>query len=63
VNVVGTKWIFKNKYGEDSEVVRNKARLVSQGFSQVEDQDFRKTFAHIAHLDAIRILLAFVTSK
>jgi hypothetical protein len=43
--------------------VRNKAHLVSQGFSQVEDQDFRKIFAHIAHLDAIRILLAFATSK
>jgi hypothetical protein len=31
VNVIGTKWIFKNKQGEDGEVVRNKARLVAQG--------------------------------
>jgi hypothetical protein len=33
VNVIGTKWGFKNKQGEDGEIVRNKARLVPQGFS------------------------------
>jgi hypothetical protein len=63
VNVIGTKWIFKNKQGEDGEVVRNKARLVAQGYSQVEGLDFRETFAPVAHLEAIRILLAFATSK
>jgi hypothetical protein len=63
VNVIGTKWVFKNKQGEDGEVVRNKARLVSQGYSQVEYLEFRETFAPIARLEAIRILLAFVASK
>jgi hypothetical protein len=63
VNVIGTKWVFKNKQGEDGEIVRNKAHLVAQGFSQVEDLDFGETFAPIARLEAIRILLAFVTSK
>jgi hypothetical protein len=63
VNVIGTKWVFKNKQGEDGEVVRNKARLVAQGYSQVEDQDFGKTFAPVAHLEAIRIFLAFAASK
>jgi hypothetical protein len=43
--------------------VRNKAHLVAQGFSQVEDLDFGETFAPVAHLEAIRILLAFATSK
>jgi hypothetical protein len=33
VNVIGTKWVFKIKQGEDVEVVRNKAHLVAQGFS------------------------------
>jgi hypothetical protein len=33
VNVIGTKWVFKNKQGENGEVVRNKARLVAQGYS------------------------------
>jgi hypothetical protein len=40
VNVIETKCVFKNKQGEDGEVVRNKARLVAQGFSQVEGLDF-----------------------
>jgi hypothetical protein len=43
--------------------VRNKARLVPQGYSQVEGIDFGETFAPIAHLEAIRILLAFAASK
>jgi hypothetical protein len=63
VNVIGTKWVFKNKQGEDGEVVRNKARLVDQGYSQVEDLDFGETFAPVARLEAIRILLAFAASK
>jgi hypothetical protein len=58
VNVIGTKWVFKNKQGEDGEVVRNKALLVAQGFSQVKGLDFGETFAPIACLEAIRILLA-----
>jgi hypothetical protein len=63
VNVIGTKWCFKNKQGEDGEVVRNKARLVAQGLSQVEGLDFGKTFAPVAHLEAIRIFLASAASK
>jgi hypothetical protein len=43
--------------------VRNKAHLVAQRYSQVEGLDFGETFAPVAHLEAIRILLAFVTSK
>jgi hypothetical protein len=46
-----------------SEVVRNKAHLVAQGYSQVEGLDFEKTFAPVAHLEVISILLAFATSK
>jgi hypothetical protein len=63
VNVIGTKWVFKNKQGEDGEVVRNKAHLVAKGFSQVEGLDFGETFAPATHLEAIRILLAFAASK
>jgi hypothetical protein len=55
--------VFINKQWEDGEIVRNKARLVAQGFSQVEGLDFGESFASVARLEAIRILLAFVTSK
>jgi hypothetical protein len=63
VNVIRTKWIFKNKQGEDGEVVRNNALLLAQCFSQVEGLDFGETFALVARLEAIRILIAFVVSK
>jgi hypothetical protein len=63
VNITGTKWVFKNKQGEDGDVVRNEAHLVALGYSQVEGLDFRETFAPVAHLEAITILLAFATSK
>jgi hypothetical protein len=43
--------------------VRNKARLVAQGFCQKEGIDYEETFAPVARLEAIRILLAFATSK
>jgi hypothetical protein len=43
--------------------VRDMAHLIAQGFSQVEGLDFGEIFALVAHLEAIRILLAFATSK
>jgi hypothetical protein len=61
--VIETKWVFKNKQWEDGEVVRNKSRLVAQGFSQIKGLDFGETFSPVAHLEAIRILLAFAASK
>jgi hypothetical protein len=63
MNVIGTKWGFKNKQGENGEIVRNKVHLVAQWFNQVKGLDFRETFAHVPHLEAIRILLASVASK
>lgn len=41
-NVISTKWVFKNKLNEDKNVVKNKARLVSQLYTQVEGIDFKK---------------------
>ncbi|XP_070013228.1 uncharacterized protein [Nicotiana sylvestris] len=59
-SVIGTKWVFRNKVDEDGTVTRNKARLVVQGYSQEEGIDYDETFAPIARLKAIRLLLAFV---
>jgi hypothetical protein len=60
---IGTKWVSKNKQSEDAVVVRNKARLVAQRFCQKEGIDYEETFAPIARLEAIWILLAFAASK
>jgi hypothetical protein len=60
-NVVGTKWVFRNKQDEHGAVTRNKARLVAKGYSQFEGLDFDETYAPVARLDSIRILLAYAT--
>jgi hypothetical protein len=55
--------MWKNKEGEKGEVVRNKSRLVAQGYSQKEGIDYEETFAPVARLEVIRILLAFSMAK
>jgi hypothetical protein len=60
-NVVGTKWVFRNKKDEHGVVTRNKARLVAKGYSQVKGLDFDETYAPIARLELVRILLAYAT--
>src|SRR3954462_7384134 len=58
-NVIGTKWIFKSKQDAHGIVVWNKARLVAQGFSQVEGIDYGATFAPVGRLDSIHISLSY----
>jgi hypothetical protein len=60
---IGTKWVWKNKEGEKGEVVRIKSRLVTRGYSQKEGIDYKDIFAHIARLEAFRIILAFSVDK
>ncbi|GJW84391.1 retrovirus-related pol polyprotein from transposon TNT 1-94 [Tanacetum coccineum] len=57
--IIGTKWIYSNKMDEYGIVIKNKARLVSQGFRQEEGIDYDETFAPVARLEAIRIFLAY----
>jgi hypothetical protein len=52
-NVVGTKWVFRNKQDGHGVVTRNKARLVAQGYSQVEGLDFDETYALVARLELL----------
>jgi hypothetical protein len=58
-NVVGTKWVFRNKQDEHGMVTRNKARLVAKGYAQVVGLDLEETFAPVARLESIHILLAY----
>ncbi|KAJ1686716.1 hypothetical protein LUZ63_018106 [Rhynchospora breviuscula] len=61
--VIGTKWVYRNKLDEIGNVVRNKVRLVAQGFKQQEGIDFEETFAPVARLESIRMLLAYAANK
>ncbi|KAH9783348.1 Integrase catalytic domain-containing protein [Citrus sinensis] len=62
-SIIGTKWVFRNKMDESGVVVRNKARLVAQGYNQEEGIDFDETFAPVARLKSIRMLLAYACHK
>ncbi|GJR47853.1 putative ribonuclease H-like domain-containing protein [Tanacetum coccineum] len=55
---IGTKWVFRNKKDERGIVVRNKARLVAQGYTQEEGIVYDEVFAPVARIEAIRYMLA-----
>ncbi|GJZ00055.1 retrovirus-related pol polyprotein from transposon TNT 1-94 [Tanacetum coccineum] len=58
-------WIqqSKNKKDERGIVIRNKARLVAQGYTQEEGIDYDEVFAHVARIEAIRLFLAYASFK
>nr|GEW37735.1 hypothetical protein [Tanacetum cinerariifolium] len=56
---IGTKWVYRNKKDERGIVVRNKARLVSQGHTQEEGIDYEEVFAPVVKIEAIRLFLAY----
>ncbi|GJU89667.1 putative ribonuclease H-like domain-containing protein [Tanacetum coccineum] len=58
---IGTKWVYRNKKDERGIVVRNKARLVAQGYKQEEGIDYDEVFAPVARVEAIKIFLAFAS--
>ncbi|GJR46798.1 retrovirus-related pol polyprotein from transposon TNT 1-94 [Tanacetum coccineum] len=60
MTIIGTTWVFRNKLDENGIVSRNKARLVAQGYNQQEGIDYDETYALVARLESIRILLAYV---
>src|SRR6266702_2595793 len=57
-NVIGSKWVFKAKKDASGKVVRYKARLVAQGFSQVEGVDYFDTYTPVARLTSSRVVIA-----
>ncbi|KAD6454646.1 hypothetical protein E3N88_09352 [Mikania micrantha] len=59
---IGTRWVFRNKTDDRGIVIKNKARLVVQGYCQEEAIDYDETFAPVARLEAIRLFLAFAIS-
>ncbi|GKE45582.1 retrovirus-related pol polyprotein from transposon TNT 1-94, partial [Tanacetum coccineum] len=59
--IIGSKWVFRNKRDETGIVIKNKARLVAQGYNQQEGIHYDETFTPVARLEAIGIFLAFAT--
>ena len=61
--IIGTKWVWKAKYKSDGSLEKYKARLVAQGYSQVEGFDFEDSFAPTARMTTIRVVLALAAHK
>ncbi|GKD68677.1 putative ribonuclease H-like domain-containing protein, partial [Tanacetum coccineum] len=60
---IGTKWVYRNKKDERGIVIRNKARLVAQGYTQEEGIDYDEVFSLVARIEAIRVFLAYASFK
>ncbi|GJY03955.1 putative ribonuclease H-like domain-containing protein [Tanacetum coccineum] len=60
---IGTKWVYRNKKDERGIVIKNKARLVAQGYTQEEGIDYDEVFAPVARIEAIRLFLAYASFK
>nr|GEX36113.1 putative ribonuclease H-like domain-containing protein [Tanacetum cinerariifolium] len=58
---IGTKWVYRNKKDERGIVIRNKARLVTQGHTQEEGIDYEEVFSPVARIEAIRLFLAYAS--
>ncbi|GJX78099.1 putative ribonuclease H-like domain-containing protein [Tanacetum coccineum] len=60
---IGSKWVFKNKKDERGIVIRNKARLVAQRYTQEQRIDYDEVFSPVAKIEAIRLFLAYASFK
>ncbi|GJX80757.1 putative ribonuclease H-like domain-containing protein [Tanacetum coccineum] len=60
---IGSKWVFRNKNDEKGIMIRNKARLVAQRYTQEEGVDYNEVFAPVARIEAIRLFLAYALFK
>ncbi|GJU38824.1 putative ribonuclease H-like domain-containing protein [Tanacetum coccineum] len=60
---IGTKWVYRNKKEERGIVIKNKARLVAQGYTQEKGINYDEVFAPVAKIEAIRLFLAYFSFK
>ncbi|GKC96685.1 putative ribonuclease H-like domain-containing protein, partial [Tanacetum coccineum] len=63
IRAIGTKWVYKKKKDERGIMIRNKARLVTQGHTQEEGFDYDEVFALVSRIEAIRLLLAYASYR
>ena len=54
----GCRWVYKIKRDTEGNIILYRARIVAQGFTQCPGEDFFETFAPVAKIESIRLLLA-----
>ncbi|XP_070025104.1 uncharacterized mitochondrial protein AtMg00820-like [Nicotiana sylvestris] len=59
--IIGTRWVFRNELDKHGNAIRNKVRLAIHGFNQEEGIDYDETLGPVAHMEAIRIHIAFTS--
>jgi hypothetical protein len=57
-NCIGVKWIYKTKLNVEGKFEKHKERLAAHGFNQQLNYDYNETFAPVARLDTVRMMLA-----
>jgi len=62
-NVIGNKWIYKVKYNLVGEIEKYKTRLVAKGFAKKYRVDYEKTFAPMAKMSTVRVILALSATQ
>lgn len=60
---VGCKWVFTVKYKTDGIVERYKVEVVAKGYTQLYGIDYQETFAPLAKMNLVRVLISFVTTQ
>jgi len=63
MNIIVTKWVFRNNSDDSGVITRNKARLIPKGYNQEERIDYDETFTPVERLEVVRLLLAIASMK
>ncbi|GJT18643.1 retrovirus-related pol polyprotein from transposon TNT 1-94 [Tanacetum coccineum] len=62
-NIIAVKWLWKNKSDAENIVIEKKSRLFANGYKKEEGIEFEESFAPVAHLEAVRMFIAFAAHK